>query len=112
MNLSQILVLLVTLPLFVAAGFAFRLAVLGRGRKKIAIMPVIGMTGRAITGLNPEGTVSLGGNLWRAQAEAALSTGQCVTVTGYNGVIVVVGAPISQQGGKHAKSPLLSSQSS
>ena len=64
-----------------------------RLRKKRAITgseAIIGKTGVATTNLDPKGHVRVGGELWTAIASEPISVDQPVTVTGVDGIKLLV----------------------
>jgi len=55
--------------------------------------PMIGKRGRVREKLDPEGYVEIGGELWRAEAEASsqpIGEGKGITVVGMDGLLLIV----------------------
>ena len=58
-----------------------------RKRKSITgIESMVGAPGRAVTALDPEGQVSVRGQLWSARSDARIEIGDDVTVTAVDGL--------------------------
>ncbi|HEY6329622.1 MAG TPA: NfeD family protein, partial [Blastocatellia bacterium] len=76
-----------------ALAFTSRLMFLGRRRKKSVRMNLRGLAGHAVSDLDPNGAVSVAGDLWPAQALELIRSGERVKVTGYHGVALSVARP-------------------
>jgi membrane-bound serine protease (ClpP class) len=87
------LVLSVVIPFGVIMTMMLRLAIKAR-RSKVATgaAGMIGRTGRAQTGIAPEGTVFVRGELWRARSTMNIAQGQDIRVTGVDGLTLDVEA--------------------
>ena len=71
----------------------FRLAILARRAKMSpGSAGIVGLTGRSVTSIAPEGTVFVRGELWRARSMIDVSRGERVRVTGVEGVTLAVEA--------------------
>src|SRR5437588_1045203 len=81
------LVLAVVIPFGVIFTFILRLAVRAR-RTKVTTgsAGMIGLTGKAETAIDPEGTIFVRGELWKARSKMSISRGESVTVTGMDGL--------------------------
>ena len=51
---------------------------------------MIGLTGKAETAIDPEGTIFVRGELWKARSKMSISRGESVTVTGMDGLTLDV----------------------
>lgn len=89
---------------FVAAGSAGALyAGVKALRQRSLTGPdsMIGLTGRAVTEIDPEGLVQVQGELWNAESPEEIATGQRVRVDAVNGLRVRVTGVRPWQGGAH-----------
>jgi len=87
------LVLAVVIPFGVIFTFILRLAVRAR-RAKVTTgsAGMIGLIGRAETAIDPEGTIFVRGELWKARSKTSIARGENVTVTGMDGLTLDVEA--------------------
>ncbi len=75
-----------------------KLAVRARRAKRLAgNSRIIGLTGRAMTEIAPEGTIFLRNELWRARSSVKIVPGETVRVTGFAGLTLEVD-PDAQRG--------------
>ena len=51
---------------------------------------IIGLTGRAVTAIAPEGTVFLRNELWYARSPVNIAAGETVRITGLRGLVLDV----------------------
>jgi membrane-bound serine protease (ClpP class) len=58
---------------------------------------MVGSRGRARTRLDPEGTVEVHGELWRAHAAESIEVGEPVEVTGAEGLVLRVRKPVAER---------------
>jgi membrane-bound serine protease (ClpP class) len=59
---------------------------------------LLGATGQAITACDPEGSVRLRGEIWKARAEPAAERGERIVVKAVDGLTLTV-APVPARGG-------------
>jgi len=87
------LVLAVVIPFGVIFTFILRLAVRAR-RAKVTTgsAGMIGLIGRAETAIDPEGTIFVRGELWKARSKMSIAKGENVMVTGMDGLTLDVEA--------------------
>jgi membrane-bound serine protease (ClpP class) len=87
------LVLAVVIPFGVIFTFILRLAVRAR-RAKVTTgsAGMIGLIGRAETAIDPEGTIFVRGELWKARSKVSIARGEMVKVTGMDGLRLEVEA--------------------
>jgi len=67
-----------------------RLAIRARRAKMSPTPGIMGLSGIAQTPIDPEGTVFVRGELWRARSTAAIAAGEPVRIAGTNGVTLDV----------------------
>src|SRR5688500_12823835 len=66
--------------------FMLKLPLLARQAKRaVGASGVLGLRGRAVTPVAPEGTVFVRNELWRARAHQSINEGEGVVVTGLDG---------------------------
>lgn len=59
---------------------------------------LVGVTGEAITACDPEGSVRIRGEIWKARAEPVVARGERVVVEAVDGLTLAV-APVAGRGG-------------
>jgi membrane-bound serine protease (ClpP class) len=86
-------VLAVVIPFGIIMTAMLRLAIKARRAKvTTGTAGMIGLTGRAATGIAPEGTVFVRGELWRARSNMNIARGEDIRVTGIEGLTLDVEA--------------------
>ncbi|HJQ70298.1 MAG TPA: NfeD family protein [Blastocatellia bacterium] len=63
-----------------------------RAKRDVGLTGIVGLRGRAVTTVAPEGTVFVRNELWRARAAEAIGQGESVLVTGLDGITLEVEA--------------------
>ncbi|HEX5735382.1 MAG TPA: NfeD family protein [Blastocatellia bacterium] len=61
-----------------------------RAKRAVSGTGIIGLKGKAVTPVAPEGTVFVRNELWRARAHQAIGEGESVLVTGLDGITLKV----------------------
>lgn len=61
-----------------------------RAKRAVSRTGIIGLKGKAVTPVAPEGTVFVRNELWRARARQDISEGESVLVTGLDGITLKV----------------------
>ena len=61
-----------------------------RAKRAVGEAGIVGLEGKAVTPLAPEGTVFVRNELWRARAHRAIDEGDSVMVTGLDGITLKV----------------------
>ena len=91
------LVLAVVVPFGVILTTMLRLAIKARHSKvRTGVTGMIGLSGRAVTGIAPEGTVFVRGELWRARSKTTIAKDEAIRVTGVEGLTLDVEAEATE----------------
>jgi membrane-bound serine protease (ClpP class) len=61
-----------------------------RRKAQVGVQTLIGMTGEAISALEPEGQIKVDGEIWRAHGPADIRAGDNVRITGVHGLTLDV----------------------
>ena len=61
-----------------------------RRKAQVGVQTLIGMTGEAISALEPDGQIKVDGEIWKAHGPADIRAGDNVRVTGVNGLTLEV----------------------
>ena len=61
-----------------------------RAKRAVGGAGIVGLEGKAVTPLAPEGTVFVRNELWRARSRQSIGEGEAVMVTGLDGVTLKV----------------------
>ena len=61
-----------------------------RAKRAVGGTGIVGLKGKAVTPVAPEGTIFVRNELWRARARQAISEGESVLVTGLDGITLKV----------------------
>jgi membrane-bound serine protease (ClpP class) len=63
-----------------------------QAKRAVSETGIVGLSGRAVTRVAPEGTVFVRNELWRARARSNIAEGEGVRVTGMDGLTLKVAA--------------------
>ena len=63
-----------------------------QAKRAVCETGILGLSGRAVTRVAPEGTVFVRNELWRARASRNIAEGEGVRVTGLDGLMLKVDA--------------------
>ena len=81
----------VVVPCALILVLIFKVALRARQAKRyVRDTGILGLKGRAVTPLAPEGTVFVRNELWRARANKSITEGENIRVTGLDGLTLKV----------------------
>ncbi len=66
-----------------------------RAKRAVSQRGIVGLRGKAVTPVAPEGTIFVRNELWRARAAESIGEGESVLVTGLDGITLKVEAMAS-----------------
>ena len=61
-----------------------------RAKRSVSETGILGLKGRAVTKVAPEGTVFVRNELWRARAREDIDEGESIRVAGLDGLTLIV----------------------
>ena len=76
--------------LFTNSLFAYAVYKINKSKSVSGREGIIGEKGKAITAINSWGSVSVHGEIWRAESKAPIAEGDCIRVEGIEGLTLIV----------------------
>jgi len=91
-KIPAVALVLIMVGWFVMSAFLYVVGIRALDRKPIdGPDSIIGKKGIVVQALNPKGQVKINGELWGAESDENIDTGEEIIVTGHSGIKLMVG---------------------